>query len=205
VAGLCGLVLAGRLLASNLGFYLDYSLLGPEDSASGTNWVALPWVPKDDLQTASDLFDDLGGAALVESVARYVPQTGTMQVYAGAPEGDFPLTPGEGLIVKMKQTVQYKLIGSHDPRIAVTLAGPETAMNGDNRYAPPYHAKAKTAGALIHDVGSTFVGTVTRWIAASDSLQTYDGTTGADFALVPGQSYLLRVNQTVEYVPTVEP
>jgi hypothetical protein len=203
-AAIVGLVVAGRLLASNMGFFIEHTLVGPEDSASGTNWLALPWIPAEHLVTASDLFDDLGGAAKVEYVAWFDPQTKSLQAYSGAAEGDFLLRPGHGLIVKMKETVQYDLIGSHDPAVSFTLLGPADAMNGDNLFAPPYNATAKTAGTLIGDIGSTFVESVTRWITTADSVQSYNGLTGLDFPLVPGESYRVRVNRTVEYVPSLE-
>jgi hypothetical protein len=203
-AAIAALVLAGRLLASNLGFHIEHTLLGPEDSASGTNWLALPWVPAAGLDSASDLFVQLGGAATVEYVARVDPESRGLVTYTGGTENDFALSPGEGLVVKMKETVQYDLIGSHDP-VSITLRGPADAMSGDNQYAPPYHGTAKTASALIEDIGSAFVDSVTRWVTDTDGIQSYTGTSGVDFPLVPGHSYRVRVKRTVEYTPTVEP
>jgi hypothetical protein len=204
-AAVVGVVFAGHLLASNMGFHLEHTLLGPEDSATGTNWLALPWITASGIDSAADLFEELGGATKVEYVARIDPASKSMQAYTGAPEGDFPLSPGEGLIVKMKETVAVDVFGSHDQTASFTFLGPEDAMSGDNQYAPPYHGTAGTAGELIEEIGGSFAASVTRWIAETDGIQTYDGSTGSDFPLVPGQAYRVRVNRTVEYVPTVVP
>jgi hypothetical protein len=202
--GALALALAGYALASNMGFRISYSLLGPGDSLSGTNWVALPFKPKPGLVTASDLYADLGGAGSVVSIARHDPATDTYLVYAGGTANDFPLPTGRGVVVTMASTLSYALTGSHDPRISVTLLGPEDSASGTNLYAPPYHALATTAGALIQELGgSGTVVNVTRFVRTTDALVSYNGSSGQDFPLVPGESYQIRVQRTTRFVPKV--
>ena len=195
---------AGLLLASNTGFFLEYPLLGPEDSASGTNWISLPY--NTEPQTAQDMFSELGGATMVESVARFDPQSDNNQTFSGAPEDDFSIVPGEGLIVKMKSTVDYAFVGSHRSGASVTLLGPEDSISGLNLYALPYHAQASSASELQNDINQSCNGDcviqIERLIRSNDSMVSYSGSAGGgpDFPLTAGESYRIQVNQTVEFV-----
>ena len=194
-------VAAGALIASNIGFQVTYGLDGPADSASGTNWLALPYKLRAELVNASDLFQDLGGAAVVTSIGRFDPQTDAVQVYAGDPQDDFALTPGEGLIISMKSTKDYKIYGSHDPGQAVTLVGPEASLTGTNQYSPPYHGQAATAAELLAELGANGV-TVSRLLRDTDGIESYSGSVGDyDFPLVKGESYRIQVAQTIEFIP----
>jgi hypothetical protein len=196
----------GVLLASNMGFRVPFTLLGPADSASGTNWLSLPYRTRPELQTAADLFADLGGGAAVASVSRWVPATGTYQVYAGAPQDDFQLVPGEGVRVIMLATVDYKIFGSHDPTRSITLLGPEDSLDGENWYAHPYNAQATTASQLTTELGAADVVTISRFLRASDSLQAYAPGPGAtDFTLVAGEAYRIAVSRTLQFVPKTLP
>jgi len=194
----------GFLLASNTGFFLEYPLLGPGDSASGTNWISLPYNTQ--LQTAQDLFSELGGATIVESVARFDPQSDGNQIFSGAPEDDFPIVSGEGLIVTMKSTVAYAFVGSHQSGASVRLLGPEDSLSGLNHYALPYHARASLASELRNDINQSCNGNcvvqIERLVRSNDSLASYSGSVGggADFPLTAGESYRIQVNQTVEFV-----
>jgi hypothetical protein len=206
--GLAGgvVALAGAVvLGSNPGVFLDYTLLGPEGSASGTNWIGLPYAS--DVQTAAQLYTRLGGPATVTSVARWDSATDSLQVYSGGTAGDFPILPAEGLQVTMKSSLAFPLVGSHDPKRVVTLLGPEGSASGSNQYAPPYHGVAATAGALEREIarscGTNCVVSISRFVRSNDSLVTYTGSTSGDFPLVRGESYRIRVTRTVHYLPEV--
>lgn len=197
---------AGVLLASNMGFFVAYSLLGEDGSASGTNWMSLPYRTASDLVTASDLFEDLGGAPAVISVSRWDPQTDSLQTYTGGTENDFPLTAGEGVIVRLTTSTDYEIIGTHDPTVTVTLLGPESSLTGTNQYSVPYNAEATSASELINDIGFSSVDSVQRLLRADDTIESYTGRRGSpgeDFPLVRGESYRVLVNRTVEYKPDV--
>jgi len=202
--GVTALFLATFLIASNTGFRDSYSLLGPADSVNGTNWLALPYRNRTAIQTAANLYTDLGGAAAVSSISRYNRTTGGYDVYAGAPANDFPLTPGVGVRVVMNQTKSYVLYGAHDPTLAITLLGPEASLDGTNWYAPPYNGKSKTAGDLLKELGPQNVQKLGTYSRSADAIAIYAGTTQSNFTLVAGEAYLVQVTRTLQFVPATK-
>ncbi len=194
------LLLVGHLVASNVGYRIVYELKAPPDAANGTNWLALPYKNKPGLIDAEDLFNDLGGATTVESIARYLPQTNTFAVFTGGPENNFTLVPGEGIRIVMKATVQYEIFGSHIPQQVVALPGPEESFAGSSWLALPYNAQVTTASELMDEIGPSMVDEIQRYIRTTGSFQVYSGT-GGNFSLEKGEAYLVLVNQSVQYVP----
>jgi len=196
------LLASAALFASNMGLRVTRTLKGPLESASGTSWLALPYKPKPGLTSAATLWADLGGASNVVSISRYDAPSGTLQTYTGNAQDDFALAPGEGLRVQVAATVDYRILGAHDPGVVITLLGPESSPTGTNQFSPPFNAKAGSAAALRDEIGRNIVTGVSRWITATDTLETYAGASNdIDFALVPGESYLVGVNRTVQYLP----
>lgn len=193
----------GWVLASNMGFRIKRTLLGPGDSATGTNWLGLPYKTKTGLNTAADLFVDLGGAAFVDSIAYYDPVSGNSSVYAGESADDFNLVSGRGVVVRMKATMDYEIFGSHDPGRVITLLGPEDSSSGTNHYAHPYNAISTTASQLLQEIGPDRALEVRRWQPESDSTLIYTGTIGSgpDFTLERGAAYQILVLRTVQFVP----
>jgi len=105
---------AGTLVASNMGFKLNYPLnaAGGGISATGTNVLGLPDNRQAGVTTALNLINDIG-LANTASVSRFVEATDGFVAYTGRRGGgtDFPLIPGEGYLIKMNTTVNY--IPSH--------------------------------------------------------------------------------------------
>lgn len=101
--GVAALLLAGGLYASNMGFKLNYTMLGSGGSATGTNTLGLPYFRQVGLDDAKQLIDDIeqGNTALVTNVQRWAPATDTYEVYSGASGTPFPLTPGEAYKVQL--------------------------------------------------------------------------------------------------------
>jgi hypothetical protein len=103
---------AGTLVASNMGFKLNYSLLRQAGgvSNSGTNTLALPDNRQTGLNTAKNLLDDIGLASC-NNVQRFIKSNDSFLIYTGrvgAPAtNNFPLTPGEGYVVSMRTTTTY--------------------------------------------------------------------------------------------------
>jgi hypothetical protein len=204
---------AGSLIASNMGFKLNYALNqgdGGVTSKSGTNTLALPDNRQSGLNTAKNLMDDIGFAQTA-NVKRWLEASDLLQTYTGrkgSPGADFPLAAGEGYFVTMNTTVNYIVVGSDDPALAYNLNqgdGGVTSKSGTNFYAYNYHQTAATAKALMDDIGFAQTANVKRWLKASDLLQTYTGrkgSPGADFSLVPGEAYFVTMNTTVNYVPS---
>jgi len=97
--------------------------------------------------------------------------------------------------------VNYIVVGSDDPStpvnlVAATQATPEgpASLDGTNLYSYKYHATATTASALRADIGAS-AGPVSKFLRATNTLQTYTGIRpSVDFALVPGEAYLVKIN-----------
>lgn len=210
VLGVGALVLiGGALLASNMGFKYNYTLLAGTDpgSNSGTNTIALPFFRADGINTAADLQNSVGFNE-VSNIQRFEESTDALEAYTGRKGGgpDFPLVAGEAYFIKMSANVQYVIVGSHDPALAVDLdSGSEPDSNGgSNFYAYPYHSTADTAQALMDDIGFANVANVQRFVRSTDALESYTGRKGGgpDFNLVPGEGYFIKMLTTVSYVPS---
>ena len=108
---------ATALVASNMGFKLNYTLNQVQAgvSLSGSSTLALPENRQAgryrSLATnAKELMDDIGLAS-VANVPRFIEATDGLESYTGRKTGSlpvpFPLTPGEAYFVRMKTTVNY--------------------------------------------------------------------------------------------------
>jgi len=154
--------------------------------------------------------DEIGSAS-VASVSRYIESSDGTEMYTGRPgtsNADFGLVPGEGYYVVMFTDVNYFIHGSHDASAVVVLNrgdGCVTSCNGTNFYSHPYHATATTAKALMDDIGSASVVSVSRYIRSSDISELYTGRVGTphpNLSLTQGEAYVIVMNTTVNYVPS---
>jgi hypothetical protein len=207
------LLVGGVVVASNMGFKLNKTIVGPSVgvSASGTQDIALPFNQQTSLVNASQLRADIiASGATGVSVSRFNPVTDALQTYSGiSPADDFPLTPAEGYRVKVSTGSAYIIVGSHDPGLVVNLDGPGTngSASGTQVYAYPYHSTSNAASALRQEIldqsGGGVSVSVSRFQPVSDSLKTYSGISPADdFALTPGEAYVIKTTADVAYVPS---
>jgi len=202
------------LAVSNTGFKITAHLLkadGGVNSNSGTNYLALPYQRKAGLNDAKSLMDDIGFASVL-NVSRYIRSSDSFTTYTGrkgsAP--NFPLVSGEGYCIRVINNVDYVVDGSHANNQSVMLyragEGPpgDLSFQGYNVYAPPYHATAQTAYALMSDIGFASVNSVSRFMRATDSFQTYTGRKGSspNFPITRGDAYYVKMLTTVNYVPS---
>ncbi len=194
------LLATGHLVASNVGYRIVYELKAPPDAVNGTNWLALPYKNKPGLIDAEDLFNDLGGAAFVESIARFDSASDSFETFTGGPGNNFTLTAGEGLRVVMKSTVQYEIFGSHDAQYVVPLPGFDVSPTGSSWISLPYNAESTTASALRDEIGPSAVQEIQRYIRSTGAYQVYSGSS-ADFSLERGQAYQIIMKETIQYVP----
>ena len=108
---------ATALVASNMGFKLNYTLNQVQAgvSLSGSSTLALPENRQAgryrSLATnAKELMDDIGLAS-VANVPRFIEATDGLEVYTGRKTGGvpvpFPLTPGEAYFIRRNTTVNY--------------------------------------------------------------------------------------------------
>jgi hypothetical protein len=177
-------------------------------SLSGTSSLALPDNRQAGVNTANNLLNDITFAN-VQSVSKFLEANDGLQVYTGrkgTPGADFALAAGEGYLVKMTTTTNYIVVGSHDPAFAHNLnqAG-GGSLSGTNLFAFPYHGTPTTSKTLMDDIGFANVQSVAKYLKANDGLQVYTGrkgTPGADFALVPGEAYYVKMSTTVNYIPS---
>jgi len=197
------------LVASNMGFKLNYSLnqAAAGVSKTGTNTLALPDNRQSGMNTAKNLMDDIG-ALSVQNVQRFVKSNDGLVLYTGVKGSgpDYALTAGEAIFVRAGTTTNYIVVGSDDPALAYTLnsAAVGVSKTGTNFYAYNYHQTAATAKGLMDDIGAASVQNVQRFIKSNDGLVLYTGVkgSGADFALTPGEGYFVRMGTTVNYIPS---
>jgi hypothetical protein len=213
VVALALILTAGGLLASNVGFKLNYQLKAtgqplPEGgtSKSGFNTIGLPFNPQVGMTNASGLRTDIGSAN-VQNIQKFLESSDSYQIYSGAKgDVDFALASGEGYFVKMGANVDYIIVGSHNPSFQVHLnnTGSEGSKSGFNLYAYPYHSTAANASGLRTEIGTANVQNVQKFLRASDSFQIYSGAKGdVDFALSPGEAYFIKMGVAVlTYVPS---
>jgi hypothetical protein len=202
---------AGTLVASNMGFKLNYSLDNTGGIAkTGNNTIALPDNRQSGIATAKNLMDDMGFASVTQ-VQRFIASTDTFATYTGrAPQSaaaNFNLAAGEAYFVKMKTQVNYIVVGSDDPAISYTLSQPgAAAKTGNNFYAYNYHQTAANAKTLMDDMGFQSVTQVQRFIKSTDTFATYTGrapqSAAANFNLTPGEGYFVKMKTSVSYSPS---
>jgi hypothetical protein len=192
-------ILAGGLVASNMGFKLNYPLrAGSGTSVSGNNMLALPYNRQVGIDTAKDLFLDITAAGTTQSLGKFLPATDTYQLYSFGSE-DFGLAEGEGYLVKMQNDADYIVVGSHNPSASVPLnAGGAGSIAGNNLYAPPYHSTAATAKDLFLEIATAQ--SIGKFLPATDTYQLYTFAS-EDFALTPGEAYLVKMQTSKNFSP----
>ena len=197
------------LVASNMGFIVSCPMTaaGPT-SRSGTHTLNLPYQRDAQMFSAKDVFADLGGVSNVTYIAKFLETTDGTQVHTGR-KGDGGLDwlnqNGAGWFVKLIVPVDYVVGGSSDPALVLNLnAAGSGSASGTNFVGLPYHATADTASELMNDIGFASVASVQRFVTATDGLLVYTGRKGSppDFPLNPCESYFIKMNTTVNYIPS---
>lgn len=210
--GAVALLVGGVVVASNMGFKLNKTIAGPGAGvASGTQDIGLPFNQQTSLVKASNLRADIiASGATGVSVSRFNPVTDALQVYSGlSVADDFDLAPAEGYRVKVSGGSSYIIVGSHDPGLVVSLDGPGTngSASGTQLYSYPYHSTTSAASQLRQEIlnqsGGGVSVTVSRFNPAIDALKVYSGLSVADdFALTPGEGYVIKTSADIAYVPS---
>jgi len=224
-ASVVAVLVAGGLFASNMGFKLTYTLAaagnGNGGTASGTSTLSLPYIPMTGLSTAFDLCSDInsvGGANTVASIERLNPSNNAIQSYNCQTGSPFNIVAQESYRVTVNSTVDYPIVGSHDPTLQVELTqaggtvpaalGGGSSASGLNRWAYPYHSTALNAFDLCNEIdgvaGGGTVASITRLnnTPPTNTLVSYNCQTGTAFALTPGEGYDIQVtNAVVGWIP----
>jgi len=213
VAALTVLLVASGLYASNMGFKLNYVLdgQGTNGSVNGTSTIALPFNQQTDLIDAFDLIIDVGGTVSVAGVAQWNRTTNGFVGYTGTSGGAFPLVPAEAYLVQLQASVpsvNYIIVGSHDPGLVVNFdgAGTNGSLNGTNFYGYPYHSTSTAADELITELGGTSsIASIAQWNRTTNGFVGYTGTSGGAFPLEPGKGYLVQAQDgipNISFVPS---
>ena len=214
--GVAAVLVAGGLVASNMGFKANYALDGPgaNGSASGAQTLALPYFQQTNIVNAQDLISDINndaGGAVVDSVSRILRTTDLKDTYSLNTGGNnFAVAPGEGYIVVVTTSANYIIVGSHNPSLGINLDSPGTngSNSGSQLWAMPYHFTGSVAQDLISDIeaqaGAGAVDSVARQLRTTDALQTYSlSTGGTNFPLAPGEAYtIVMTSDAVNYIPS---
>jgi hypothetical protein len=211
--GLAVLVMGGVLVASNMGFKLNYQLSGPP--ATGTNTLALPYNQMIGLVDAKNVMDDVNATGTptgqVVNLQRWSSAADTISLYSGAPAdpaGGWTLAAGEAYYIKVLNNTTYIIVGSDDPAKIVTFSGPPAT--GTNFFSVPYHTTSGNAKDLMDDVNLNGSPTgqivnIQKWNKSADTLSLYSGAPAdpvGGFTFVPGEGVFVKVLNTVTYVPS---
>lgn len=202
---LAAVVLTGGYMASNMGFKLNLALVAGSGSASGTNYIALPYNQQVGLNSARDLFEDIGGSVSVINQHRQFDDNFEFYGVLGSslPDPGFLLTPGEGYIVKVTAAQNYVVVGSHDPVKTISFNSAGTA-SGTNYYAHPYHGVSANARELFEEIGGG-VSVINQHRKLDDNFEFY-GVLGSSlpdpgFLLTPGEAYIVKVTADTPFDP----
>jgi hypothetical protein len=212
--GLAAVLVAGGLVASNMGFKANFALDGPlsNGSKSGLNSIGLPYNQQTSLVTAEDLIRDIAAdngdvgnlLPTVAQLGRVIRTDDSTDIYTGFSGNNFNLVPGEGSKVPIHQNaspqpVTYISVGSHDPSLAIVLDAPNDngSKAGNQLWSYPYHSTAATAEDLILEIqaaqGDTLVEQISLIRRIDDGSDIYTGFSGPNFALVPGEAYTITI------------
>jgi hypothetical protein len=211
------MLVAGGLMASNMGFKLNRVLNAASGSSlTGTNAVGLPYNQQVGLVNCGQLGLDMGTFATaggpITNIQKFLPATDTYLLCntTRAVTTNFAINAGESVRVRMNTSLNYIVVGSHDPIKTITLKGPSgTSLTGTNEYSYPYHSTAINCGSLALEIGgfATAGGPVTNiqdFLPATDTYLLCNTTRAVttNFATTPGKGYRIRVTGDVSFVPS---
>lgn len=187
---LIALLVAGPLLASNMGFKLNYTL-HKTSGTTNTNWISLPYFWSGTV--AQDVCTDIGATAV--QIGEYDESTDSFISYVcGGGGTNFSLSAGRAIFVKVNTDgVQWIIVGSHNDAATVTLTKTSGTTN-TNWIAIPYHTNVGDAQGLCTNIGGTAV-QIGIYDESTDAFTSYVcGGGGTNFSLTAGQGVFVKVN-----------
>jgi hypothetical protein len=200
----------GGVIASNMGFKLNYLMQKPTGGVSltGKSALSLPYNRQTGMNNSKNLLDDIDVVANITNIQRHVRSTDVFQAYTGrGASATFALAAGEGYFVRLiSADKNYIAVGSHNPTASILLQKPAAgvSLTGKSFYAPPYHTTSVNSKNLLDELGGVAnVTNVQRHVRSTDVFQAYTGRgASATFALVPGEAYMVRlISADVNLVP----
>jgi hypothetical protein len=212
VAGAAVLVLAGGLMASNMGFKLNLPLKSASVgvSASGTNIIGLPYNQQVGMFNARDLFKDIALTGDIQQLSQHRKIDDTYEVYnfngGTLPPNGWDLEAGEAYIAKVGADQNYIIVGSHNPGLTIEFFGAAVGVSasGTNYYTHPYHGVAATARELFLEIGGS-VQQLSQHRKLDDTYEVYNFNGGTlppnGWNLKPGEGYIVKVGSDQDIVP----
>jgi hypothetical protein len=211
VVGVAVLVLAGGLMASNMGFKLNLPLVAAAGgvSASGTNYIGVPYNQQVGLVTAKDLFLDIQKGGSVQFLNQHSKLTDGFEVYTFGggtlPPDGWNLQAGEAYIAKVGTDQNYIIVGSHNPGLTISLVGAGAgSASGTNYYVHPYHGVAATARDLFLEIGGD-IQFLNQHSKLTDGFEVYTFGGGTlppnGWNLQAGEGYIVKIGSDKDFVP----
>jgi hypothetical protein len=212
------LIVSVATIGSNMGFKISIPLYKNGTGHTGLNWVALPYYAG--YVSASAVWTDIAAISGVTGVEvdQYQESDGTYLAYD--PDSfltdDFPITSSGQLInagailvkvVTSGTSVNWIVVGSHSPSLALTLRANGTGHTGLNWCSIPYHTTAADAQTLWTQISAIAPNTSSVEI---DQYQETDGTYLAydpdsfltdNFSIKPGTALLVKVSANKSWTP----
>jgi hypothetical protein len=180
-------------------------------STSGKHLISLPRAilgPR--INDARELYRALDQATLEPLfVARHNRVTDEWDAYGGIDQpSPFGIDPLDGLayLVGVAQTPGVLELDSFERcSSTVVLDGPGTngSLTGRTVISLPFSSDLINAGDLMDDIDSSglIVDLIGRFVTSTESFESYTGFAGVNFAIVPGEGYLVQVNSSTTYTP----
>lgn len=197
-AALVVVLATGGLIASNMGFKLNYELSAA--AGEGLNTLALPYNQEAGLVNWGDVRLQIGPSAVID-ISTWAESSGGYKTYAGAKADPIlPIVASEGVFAKMSSTVNYIIAGSHNTSTTTDMNAGGIAL-GLNLYGPPYHSTAGNVGDIGLELGG-FSGApvidISGWAESSGGFNTYAGAKADPIvSVVPGEAYFVKMGSTV--------
>jgi hypothetical protein len=162
---------------------MGFKISIPLTAGGASNWVSIPYY--NSYTNAASIFNDISNCA---QVSRWNIPTRSYQNWFGSAGTNFNVTPGEGMVVKVSTGVNWIVVGSHNPSLAISL----TAGGASNWVAVPYHTTATNAATLFNDIANC--AQVSRWNIPTRAYQNWFGSAGTNFNLTAGEAVVVKVN-----------
>ena len=224
--GLGAVLVAGVLIASNMGFKASYPLDGADSANSndGLNTLGLPYFQQTGITIVQDLIDDINldtplgtgdTSDNVQSITRFRgdPPDNRFETYSLFTGGtNFTIAAAQGYIVVMRGTLtNYTIVGSHNPALGLNLEDPSspTSNDGTQDISIPYHFVGTVIEDLIDDIngqgGGDNVQSVSHYVGippanVQDTYSLFTG--GTNFSIKVGEAYTVVMQAGLaNYIP----
>jgi hypothetical protein len=176
-------------------------------------WISIPYY--NSYNFARDIVDDLNGGPMpgfVTEISRFNPATQAYETltwtgsfWSGT---NFPIYDGEGFEIILNASTTFSIAGSHNPSFSFNLTNV-----GSHLISVPYNSTYATARSIVDSINvAAAPGTCVRIVRLNPatheqetlawvtSIQNWVGT---DFAFVPGEGYMIVINGTTNWTPSV--